>query len=108
MKIICNAYLLKLNIIGWVERIAAKAMESQPDSSSTTDRALRCRHKLTGRLRLLNEHPCAYGSLTVRSLLDTIEHCLREFDFPDPYLSQKRLENNYALSTVSFLDLVFK
>jgi len=22
----------------------------------------------------------------VRSLLDTIEHCMKEFDFPDPYL----------------------
>lgn len=28
----------------------------------------------------------AYGNLTVRSLLDTIEHYLKEFDFPDPYL----------------------
>lgn len=27
----------------------------------------------------------AYGSLTVRSLLDTREHCLNEFNFPDPY-----------------------
>lgn len=28
----------------------------------------------------------AYGNLSVRSLLDTIEHCMKEFDFPDPYL----------------------
>lgn len=28
----------------------------------------------------------AYGALTVRILLDTIEHCMKEFDFPDPYL----------------------
>ena len=27
----------------------------------------------------------AYGTLTVRSLLDTREHCLNEFNFPDPY-----------------------
>lgn len=27
----------------------------------------------------------AYGSLTVRSLLDTREHCLEEFHFVDPY-----------------------
>lgn len=27
----------------------------------------------------------AYGSLTVRSLLDTSSQCLAEFDFPDPY-----------------------
>lgn len=29
--------------------------------------------------------PSAYGTLTVRSLLDTREHCLNEFSFPDPY-----------------------
>ena len=27
----------------------------------------------------------AYGSLTVRSLLDTREHCMEEFHFADPY-----------------------
>jgi hypothetical protein len=31
-------------------------------------------------------HFSAYGNLSVRSLLDTIEHCMKEFDFPDPYL----------------------
>lgn len=40
----------------------------------------------------------AYGHLTVRILLDTIEHFLKEFDFPDPYLKQKRLENDHAIS----------
>lgn len=28
----------------------------------------------------------AYGNLSVRSLLDTIEHFMKEFDFPDPYI----------------------
>jgi type II pantothenate kinase len=36
--------------------------------------------------------------LTVRSLLDTIEHFLKELDFPDPYLKQKQKENDHALS----------
>ncbi|KAM5126795.1 4'-phosphopantetheine phosphatase-like [Mantella aurantiaca] len=39
----------------------------------------------------------AYGSLTVRSLLDTREHCLNEFDFPDPYCKVKQNENDIAL-----------
>ena len=39
----------------------------------------------------------AYGSLTVRSLLDTREHCLEEFHFVDPYAQQKRDENEQAL-----------
>ena len=32
-----------------------------------------------------NLHFSAYGSLTVRSLLDTREHCMEEFHFVDPY-----------------------
>lgn len=28
----------------------------------------------------------AYGTLTVRSLLDMVSHCLQEFNFTDPYL----------------------
>ncbi|KTG47641.1 hypothetical protein cypCar_00010229 [Cyprinus carpio] len=39
----------------------------------------------------------AYGSLTVRSLLDTREHCLNEFNFPDPYSKIKQKENDMAL-----------
>lgn len=34
----------------------------------------------------------------MRSLLDTIEHFLKEFDFPDPYLKQKQMENDHAIS----------
>ena len=43
----------------------------------------------------------AYGNLTVRSLLDMREHCLLEFDFHDPYLRQKRLENQMAITLLS-------
>uniref|UniRef100_UPI002953F3FC 4'-phosphopantetheine phosphatase-like n=1 Tax=Panthera onca TaxID=9690 RepID=UPI002953F3FC len=41
--------------------------------------------------------PSAYGTLTVRSLLDTREHCLNEFNFPDPYSKVKQKENGVAL-----------
>jgi len=77
-------------------------------SATATERALGCRNKLSTRLRLLQDHPCAFGTLTVRSLLDTIEHCLREFHFPDPYLLQKQTENTCALeeldNRLSYLD----
>ena len=39
---------------------------------------------ITSHVRL-NLSFSAYGSLTVRSLLDTREHCLAEFHFVDPY-----------------------
>lgn len=50
------------------------------------------------RLNLLNRCPCAFGALTVRSLLDTFEQSLREFDFPDPYFHQKKRENLAAVN----------
>lgn len=49
-----------------------------------------------------------YGALTVRSILDTIDLFLHEFDFPDPYLKQKELENKEAITRfakhISYLD----
>jgi type II pantothenate kinase len=75
-----------------------RAIESQQNTPSALDRALRCRQKLLARLQLLKSYPFAYGTLSVRTLLDTIEQTLREYDFPDPYLAQKQLENNVAIS----------
>lgn len=71
-------------------------MESQPDSPTSTDRALRCKKKLITRLNYLQSNPCAYGLLTVRSLLDSFEQSLREYDFPDPYWNLKQGENAAA------------
>lgn len=52
----------------------------------------------------------AYGNLTVRSLLDMREHCLNEFDFPDPYLQQKKVNDDfvyYFLSIRTFILFIF-
>lgn len=43
------------------------------------------REACPAQLLCLHSAPSAYGTLTVRSLLDTREHCLNEFSFPDPY-----------------------
>ncbi|XP_071440358.1 4'-phosphopantetheine phosphatase [Hetaerina americana] len=83
-----------------VEKFALRAMESQPGSSTAKDRAHKFKQKYVCRLHYLREHPFAYGCLTVRSLLDTIEHCLKEFDFPDPYLKQKQEENERAFAAL--------
>lgn len=50
------------------------------------------------RHQLLKNYPFAYGSLSVRTLLDTIEQTLREYDFPDLYVLQKRHENSIAMA----------
>ncbi|XP_042242173.1 4'-phosphopantetheine phosphatase-like isoform X3 [Homarus americanus] len=73
------------------------AINSQPNIPDSRERANKFRDKYLQRLNNLKNHPFAYGNLTVRSLLDMREHCLNEFDFPDPYLQQKKLENENAL-----------
>ncbi|XP_063235013.1 4'-phosphopantetheine phosphatase isoform X2 [Bacillus rossius redtenbacheri] len=78
-------------------KYASRAIQSQPHSESAAERARQFKEKYVSRLHYLKSQPFAYGHLTVRTLLDTIEHCLKEFDFPDVYLEQKKLENEQAL-----------
>ncbi|XP_050719238.1 4'-phosphopantetheine phosphatase-like isoform X2 [Eriocheir sinensis] len=80
-----------------LESFVDRAISSQPNIPDSQERANKFRDKYLQRLRNLKNHPFAYGNLTVRSLLDMREHCLIEFDFPDPYLQQKKMENEYAL-----------
>uniref|UniRef100_A0A6A7G058 4'-phosphopantetheine phosphatase n=2 Tax=Hirondellea gigas TaxID=1518452 RepID=A0A6A7G058_9CRUS len=82
---------------GFVDR----AVSSQACSPDAAARARMFRDKFLERLQHLNTHPFAFGHLTVRSLLDLREHCLNEFDFPDPYLEQKKQENIAALELLS-------
>ncbi|XP_046754003.1 4'-phosphopantetheine phosphatase isoform X2 [Diprion similis] len=80
-----------------VDKFIARAVMSQPQSPTAQDRAVKLKEKYINRLHYLHVEPFAYGALTVRTLLDTIEHCMKEFDFPDPYLHQKKDENEQAL-----------
>ncbi|XP_017794391.1 PREDICTED: pantothenate kinase 4 [Habropoda laboriosa] len=79
-----------------VDKFVARAIDSQPHSPTAKDRATKLKEKYVNRLHYLHLEPFAYGTLTVRILLDTIEHCMKEFDFPDPYLHQKKKENEEA------------
>ncbi|KAK7864512.1 hypothetical protein R5R35_003123 [Gryllus longicercus] len=81
-----------------VDKFVARAIQSQPDSPSAKERAHKFREKYVSRLHYLKHQPFAYGNLTVRCLLDTIQHYMKEFDFPDPYMQQKQVENERALS----------
>ncbi|KAK2586990.1 hypothetical protein KPH14_010961 [Odynerus spinipes] len=80
-----------------VDKFVARAILSQPHNPTAENRATKLKEKYINRLHYLNLQPFAYGILTVRTLLDTIEHCMKEFDFPDPYLYQKKKENEEAL-----------
>ncbi|XP_078498599.1 4'-phosphopantetheine phosphatase isoform X1 [Lissotriton helveticus] len=77
--------------------VTKRAIASQPESSDAAERAEKFKQKYWNKLQTLRHQPFAYGSLTVRSLLDTREHCLNEFNFPDPYSKVKQKENDIAL-----------
>ncbi|XP_045659439.1 4'-phosphopantetheine phosphatase isoform X3 [Ursus americanus] len=80
-----------------LDGVVKRAVASQPGSVDATERAEKFRQKYWGKLQTLRHQPFAYGTLTVRSLLDTREHCLNEFNFPDPYSKVKQKENGVAL-----------
>uniref|UniRef100_A0ABI7YB25 Damage-control phosphatase ARMT1-like metal-binding domain-containing protein n=1 Tax=Felis catus TaxID=9685 RepID=A0ABI7YB25_FELCA len=78
-------------------QVVKRAVASQPGSVDAAERAEKFRQKYWRKLQTLRHQPFAYGTLTVRSLLDTREHCLNEFNFPDPYSKVKQKENGVAL-----------
>uniref|UniRef100_A0A8P4GCU1 4'-phosphopantetheine phosphatase n=1 Tax=Dicentrarchus labrax TaxID=13489 RepID=A0A8P4GCU1_DICLA len=80
-----------------LDGVVKRAVASQPDMPEAAQRAEKFRQKYRHKLQTLRQQPFAYGSLTVRSLLDTREHCLNEFNFPDPYSKIKQKENDMAL-----------
>uniref|UniRef100_A0A672Z8K0 4'-phosphopantetheine phosphatase n=1 Tax=Sphaeramia orbicularis TaxID=375764 RepID=A0A672Z8K0_9TELE len=80
-----------------LDGVVKRAVASQPDMPEAAERAEKFRQKYRHKLQTLRHQPFAYGSLTVRSLLDTREHCLNEFNFPDPYSKIKQRENDVAL-----------
>uniref|UniRef100_A0A2K6QEJ3 4'-phosphopantetheine phosphatase n=1 Tax=Rhinopithecus roxellana TaxID=61622 RepID=A0A2K6QEJ3_RHIRO len=80
-----------------LDGVVKRAVASQPDSVDAAERAEKFRQKYWNKLQTLRQQPFAYGTLTVRSLLDTREHCLNEFNFPDPYSKVKQRENGVAL-----------
>ncbi|XP_058646428.1 4'-phosphopantetheine phosphatase isoform X3 [Onychostoma macrolepis] len=77
--------------------VVKRAIASQKDQPEAVERGEKFRQKYRHKLQTLRHQPFAYGSLTVRSLLDTREHCLNEFNFPDPYSKIKQKENDMAL-----------
>ncbi|XP_058530353.1 4'-phosphopantetheine phosphatase [Ochotona princeps] len=80
-----------------LDGVVKRAVASQPEALDAAERAEKFRQKYRDKLQVLRQQPCAYGTLTVRSLLDTREHCLNEFNFPDPYSKVKQRENGVAL-----------
>lgn len=81
-----------------VDEIVKCALMSQMNNETASERASLFKEKYINRLKQLGAQPFLYGNLTVRSILDMVEHYLKEFDFPDPFLMQKQFENECALT----------
>ena len=73
-----------------------RAVQSQPNKTDSVQRAERFKEVFLARIKGLRSQPYAHGCLTVRNILDMREQCLIEYGFHDPYLKQKRLENDQA------------
>ncbi|XP_048762639.1 4'-phosphopantetheine phosphatase-like isoform X2 [Ostrea edulis] len=84
-----------------VDKTKEQAIRSQHNLPDAKERAEKFKTKYIERLTELKENPCAYGSLTVRSLLDTSSHYLQEFMFTDPYLQLKQTENEQSLKCLA-------
>ncbi|XP_031549269.1 4'-phosphopantetheine phosphatase-like [Actinia tenebrosa] len=84
-----------------LDKVVERAIASQPNLPDAKDRAEKFRAKYQDHLNVLYDKPFSYGSLTVRSLLDTREQCLDEFQFPDLYAEVKQQENEDALRLFS-------
>ena len=77
--------------------VASQAPTEVNSLEDIKNRSEKFKETFLARIKTLRNQPFAHGNLTVRSLLDMREHCLSEFDFHDPYLKQKRLENDQVL-----------
>ncbi|KAL3848608.1 hypothetical protein ACJMK2_019457 [Sinanodonta woodiana] len=83
--------------IDGVDKQKQQAIKSQATSSDVSERADQFKQIYVQRLEECRSNPCAYGSLTVRSILDMCNQCLNEFQFTDSYSQQKQYENEQAL-----------
>ncbi|KAK6178482.1 hypothetical protein SNE40_013268 [Patella caerulea] len=84
-----------------VDKTKQQAIKSQAQSSDAEKRAEKFVIRYLDRLKVLKENPYCYGSLTVRSLLDTSSQYLSELHFTDPYSQQKQFENEQAVKLLS-------
>ncbi|KAJ3107969.1 hypothetical protein HDU97_002549 [Phlyctochytrium planicorne] len=78
-------------------------IEWQGGSEQAKGRASSFESMYRDHLQRLRKEPTAYGVLSVRSLLNLREQCLREMGFVDIFEGVKKAENSAALSILSKL-----
>lgn len=73
-------------------------MSGKPEASKTEKRALAFRQTFLQHMGVLRQDETVYGQLSVRSILELRQQCLREFHFLDPYEDVKQMETAAALA----------
>lgn len=78
-----------------VLKFSHQAVQSQPEAEDAVDRAEAFCADVTKEMTRLLEH--GTSKLTIRTLLNLNEMCLRRHGFDDPWLDRKRLENEQSI-----------
>ncbi|ORY42350.1 fumble-domain-containing protein [Rhizoclosmatium globosum] len=76
-------------------------LQWQKDTENVTGRAAAFESIFRDHLQRLRKEPHAYGKLSIRSLLNLREQCLREMGFNDIFETVKKDENTVALAQYS-------
>ncbi|TPX61188.1 pantothenate kinase [Powellomyces hirtus] len=101
--------LLDRNLASLTSIVLQHGADNRPvmdGSAVSTDSATRASSFETmyrDHLQRLRREPTAYGVLSVRSLLDLREQCLREMGFNDIFAAVKKVENEAAIASLPAL-----
>ncbi|XP_059610654.1 4'-phosphopantetheine phosphatase [Phlebotomus argentipes] len=80
-----------------VRKFAIQARKSELESDDACKRAERFQQDFLNRMNSLGQSTETGDPITIRTLLDLNESCLRQHGFSDPWREQKILENKTAL-----------
>ena len=96
-----RAYWLKLfrdHYVDLLERSLVDALDRGVDEQEAKTQVAQARASFTAYLNHIEAEPAAYGRLTILSLCEARERCLRSAGIPDPYRLAKHQENEVGLA----------
>ncbi|CAI5455472.1 unnamed protein product [Caenorhabditis angaria] len=88
--------VMEETILG-IRKIAIESQQNVEDQKDLVERADGFVESFKAQLRVISEHPFAYGNSNARNILELREQILRQYGFDDIYLQQKQKENEFAL-----------
>lgn len=89
--------LLDVNIAHLVQMVISMSTTPETSLAEIETRSKAFGDMYRNHLNILRKQPAAYGEMSVRSLLNLREQCLREMQFTDVFFGVKSNENEVAL-----------